>query len=137
MPITLSDLPNEVLFQILLYVHPSSTAALQQISRRFNNLVQPLLWKHHCRTQFRYWSQGHSIESKFSKSAAEVEWKNVFASRQVIDRITSNKIDSILASQVGRIKKSETIVELGYDAKDALLRHLRVGEAAEDVLARR
>ena len=57
--------------------------------------------------------------------------------RHVVDRTTSHELDSILTSQVGRIEKSETIVGLGYDAKDALLRHLNVGKDAEDILARR
>lgn len=137
MPAALTDLPNEVIFQILLYVPPSSAPALQQISRRFNDLSQPLLWRHHCRTQYRYWSQEHSIQQKFSDNAAKADWKKIFARRHLIDRTTGHKLDSILASQVGRIEKSESIVGLGYDAKDALLRHLTIEEGAKDVLARR
>lgn len=55
----------------------------------------------------------------------------------MVDRITSQELDSILAGQCGRIKRSEIIVKMGYDAKDTLLRNLSVGDDAEDVLARR
>lgn len=55
----------------------------------------------------------------------------------MVDKTTSHELNSILARQRGRIKRSEIIAELGYDAKDTLLRNLNVGEDAEDVLARR
>lgn len=55
----------------------------------------------------------------------------------MVDRTTSHELDNILAGQRGRIRGSETIAELGYDAKDTLLRNLIVGDDAEDVLARR
>lgn len=137
MPASLTDLPNEVVFQILLQVPPSSAPALQRLSRRFNDLAQQSLWKHHCRTQFRYWSQGNDIQGKLLRNEASADWKGIFKRRHRADRTTSRELDGILAGQCGRIKRSEIIVELGYDAKDTLLRSLSVGEDAGDVLARR
>ncbi len=55
----------------------------------------------------------------------------------MVDRNISHCLDSIIASQVGRIGKAEKIVAFGYDAKDTLLRHMSVPDEAEDVLARR
>ena len=66
-----------------------------------------------------------------------VDWKKIFADRHRVDGITSRTVDSIVAGQLDRSEKSERIVGLGYDAKDALLRNLRVGEDAADVLAQR
>ncbi len=137
MPATIADLPNEVIFQILRHVPPSSTPNFQRISRRYNEIVQPLLWKHHCRTQFRYWSEENGIKEKLSDNAAKVDWKCVFVRRHNIDRETSHALDNIISSQLGRIEQSERIVRLGYDTKDILLRHINVREDAEDVLARR
>lgn len=137
MPTGFLDLPNELIFEIFLHVSPSSAPALQQICRRLHDLVQPLLWRHHCRTQFRYWSKQHDIEAKFSDKAANIDWKKIFLERHTTDRNVRHDIDSILASQVGRIQKSERTVGYGYDAKDTLMRDLRVGDEAEDVLARR
>ena len=134
---TLDDLPNEVIQHILLYVPPASVPALQRVSRRFNDLTQPLLWRYHCRTQFRYWDEKHGIQDKFSGNIAKVDWKKAFSERHNIDRSISQAIDSILSRQTGRIEKFEQIVGFGYDAKDALLRHLNVGDEADDVLARR
>lgn len=136
MSVTLADLPNEVIFQILLYVPLDSTPTLLRVSRRFNEAVQPLLWKFHCRTQFRYWSEEHDIKHKLSKNALQVDWKSLFVKRHSVDRETSRTLDSIIGSQLGRINKSESIVRLGYDAKDTLLRNIHVGEDADDVLAR-
>lgn len=137
MPASLTDLPNEVIFQIFLHVPASSAPALQRVSRRFNDLAQSLLWKHHCRTQFRYWSQGEEIQKNLSSNDALTDWKNVFKRRHMVEKTASHELDSILGSQRGRIRSSESIAELGYDAKDMLLRNLSVGEDTKDVLARR
>lgn len=68
---------------------------------------------------------------------ANIDWKGIYLERHTIDRSATHQIDSVLSSQTGRIAKSANIVGLGYDAKDTLIRHLRVGDDAEDVLARR
>lgn len=133
----LLDLPNELIFQILLYVSPSSTPTLQLVCRKFNDLTQPLLWKYHCRTQFRYWNAEHCIQEKFSDNAAEINWKKVFSDRHTIDKTADYVLNSILSSQLGRIEKSERIVKFGYDTKDTLLRNIFVENDSEDVLARR
>ena len=137
MPASLTDLPNEVIFQILLRVPASSAPALQRISRRFNDLTQSLLWKHHCRTQFRYWSEGEEIQKKLLSNEASTDWKRVFKRRHMVEKTASHELDSILGSQRGRIRSSEIIARMGYDAKDMLLRNLSVGEDTKDVLARR
>lgn len=134
---SLASVPNEIIQQILLYIPPSSAPAIQQVSRRFNDLIQPILWRYHCRTQFRYWDRKHNIQEKFADEVAKVDWKKVFATRHSVDRATSHAIDAILSCQVGRVEKFQSIVRFGYDAKDTLLRHLNVGDDAEDVLARR
>ena len=137
MILTLDKLPNEIIFQILLCIPPSSVPALQQVSKRFNDVSQPLLWRYHCSALFSYWSPEHAIEEKFNGPVAKVDWKKVFAERRHIDRSICRELDSILGSQVGRIEKTSRIVEHGYDAKDTLLRHLSVADDADDVLARR
>jgi F-box protein 21 len=75
--------------------------------------------------------------AKFCGDIEGVDWKGIFAERHCIDRSISRAIDSILSSQMGRVDKVQTIIEYGYDAKDCLIRHLRVDEGAEDALARR
>lgn len=46
-------------------------------------------------------------------------------------------LGEILAQQSGRIRRFESIAAFGYDAKDVLVRHCRVGDEREDALARR
>ena len=133
----LTDLPNEIVFQILTYLPPTSIPTLQQVSQRFNELSQPLLWRYYCRSQFRYWNEHHNIHEKFVDDVTKVDWKKVFSERHSIDQATSTQLNSILSSQTCRIEKAEKIVRYGYDAKDSLVRHLRVDNDAEDVLARR
>jgi len=138
-PKVLTDLPNEVIYQILQCLSPSDVPSLELVSKGFRTLArQPVLWQHFCRSSFRYWDQRWDIDSRFKANAANVEdWKGIYSERHLIDRSTTHQIDSILSSQVGRIGKSAKIIGLGYDAKDTLIRHLGVGDDAEDVLARR
>ena len=137
MAISLNDLPNEIVYEILLYVSPVSLTKVQQVSRQFNELSQPILWRHHCSTQFKYWDPDHGMPEKLSGPVVQANWKRIFSTRLHVDRMINHIINSILETQVGRIDKTEEIVVHGYDAKDVLLRNLEVGKEADDVLARR
>ncbi|KAL9034881.1 MAG: hypothetical protein Q9180_005163 [Flavoplaca navasiana] len=133
----LADLPTEILYQILLSVPPASIPTLQQVCRKFNDLSQPLIWRHHCQKHFKYWRPEHDIQAKYAQAPAKVNWKRLFQIRHLGDRKISQRLENILSSQTGRIEQSENILEYGYNAKDTLLRHLNVRDDAEDVLARR
>lgn len=133
----LNDLPSEILFQILLCVPPPSVLAIQQVCRKFNDLAQPLLWRFHCRTQFKYWRPEHTIATKLAQSASGFDWKNLFRTRHLADLAISDELEEILSSQAGRIERSERILAYSYDAKDTLLRNFHVNDDCEDVLARR
>ena len=136
--LSLAGLPDEIFQQILYHVPPASIPALQQASKRFNDRTdEPLLWRHYCGTEFRYWSVEHGIRRKFGGYVADVDWKKLYEHRCAVDRTTRRIIDSILASQMGRIEKFQSIAELGYDAKDTLMQQYRIGDDAEDALARR
>ena len=131
------QLPNEVLYTIFLSVPPSTVPILQQVCRKFNGVSQPLLWRHHCRTLFRYWSPARCMQDKFDGDMNKVDWKTIFSERHVLGHQVSNRISDILSEQKGRLTKAEDIVCRDYDAKDALLQNLNVEQTAEDVLARR
>ncbi|KAL8738925.1 MAG: hypothetical protein Q9181_000377 [Wetmoreana brouardii] len=133
----LGDLPPEILFQILLFVPPASIPAFQQTCRKFNELSQPLLWRYHCRTQYKYWKPEHDIAAKYAQSAAKTDWKQLFRSRHLADVAITHELEGILSVQTGRLEKAEKVIDHGYNAKDTLRRHLNVSDDAEDVLARR
>ncbi|KAL4869631.1 hypothetical protein BDV12DRAFT_184966 [Aspergillus spectabilis] len=138
MVLSLSDLPEELLHNILLFCHPLGSASLERTSRRFRGVTnEPLLWRHYCQTHFKFWARGHGMPAKLSKAISTVDWKALYISRHVVDRTTSRFLDSILASQTGRIDKFRSVVNYGYDAKDTLLRNILVDPGAEDYLARR
>lgn len=134
---SLNFVPDELIRQILLHLPPASVAAVQRVSKRFNNLAGPSIWRYFCLTQYVYWAEEHEIREKFSDPIDQNEWKEIFVERNRIDHVVSNEIDSMLASQVSRAEKIQHIVEVGYDAKDILLRHLHANDEADDVLARR
>jgi F-box protein 21 len=136
---TLSELPDEVLQHILFYVSPSDLLSnVQPISKRFSRLAsEPLLWRHHCRVQFKYWDSKHRITQKFLGKVGDVGWKTLYMHRKKVEYETTDILDSIIEGQVNRIQKFKMIADHGYDAKDTLLKHCRTCETAEDVLARR
>lgn len=138
-PFTLINLPDEVLQHVLYFMTPLDTCwNVQRVCKHLQSLGnEPLLWKHHCRVDFNYWDSRHDIRNKMLAEVAEVDWKSLYAERMVVDKKTSTVLDSILAGQTNRIEQFDTIGALGYDTKDALLRHCRVDDSAEDVLARR
>ncbi|KAI2786763.1 hypothetical protein POX_g09156 [Penicillium oxalicum] len=137
MVMSLDSLPEEILHYILCYLPPRSTAALEQTSRRWKNVTTvPLLWRHYCGTQFKSWDKKHDIIGKLVAPPSDVDWKALYVSRSQIDRAVTRLLDSILASQTGRIEKFRAVIDFGYDAKDTLLRHSQV-ESGEDHLARR
>jgi len=136
---TISDLPDEVLDQVLHYLSPKQTILnFQRASKRFARLSEePLLWRYYCRTEFKYWDAKHRIKQKFDGDAGDVEWKKLYIHRKQIDIRTSELLDSILSQQIGRIEKAKDISEFGYDAKDTLLRNCQAEMHRDDVLARR
>ncbi|KAH0558805.1 hypothetical protein GP486_004559 [Trichoglossum hirsutum] len=135
---SLLDLPDEIVHAILIYIPPVDLPSVQQVSRRFNRLSnEPFLWRYHCKTQFKYWDPSHNIRQKFKQDVASVDWKRLCVHRLVVDRSATRLLNSILESQTGRIVRTQQIVDLGYDAKDTLLRHCHAGDETEDVLARR
>ncbi|KZF26066.1 hemimethylated DNA binding domain-containing protein [Xylona heveae TC161] len=132
------SLPDEVIQSIFWFVPAESLASIQSVCKRFRYLaIEPILWRHLCLTRFRYWDPTHLIKQKSACPVAQVDWRQLFVERALLDRKATKLLDSILASQKGRIDKFQAIVNLGYGAKDTLLQHLHVSESAEDVLARR
>ena len=137
MALNISDLPNEILQQIVFCLPARSLSSFQRACHRFDALVDPLIWRRLCRDTYRYWQPQHRIEQRFQAAADQTNWKLLFRERQLVDRHVNTMLNSILGSQIGRIEKFQEIVDHGYDAKDCLLQHCKVGEEAEDALARR
>lgn len=138
-PISLADLPDEILQQILSYLSPFELLVnVQRTSRRLARIGnEPLLWRYHCHVNFKYWDSKHNIAQKFAGKVEDVDWKKLFFYRQDVEFQTTRALDNILSKQIKRIEQFEQISQFGYDAKDTLLRHCGTSEATEDVLARR
>ncbi|WEW60367.1 hypothetical protein PRK78_005852 [Emydomyces testavorans] len=135
---SLNDLPDEIILSILTCGTPTSAVALAQASRKFHIIATtPLLWRLYCRNYFNYWDERHCIREKFVLPVSRVNWKEIYKTRHLIDVNVTENLESILASQTGRIEKFHKILNFGYDAKDTLLRHAAVGSEHEDYLARR
>ena len=137
-PTIFTNLPNEIIYQILRHLPPRDVPSLDLVSKNFREHArQPVLWREFCHDSYKFWDQRWDIRGKSAENIANVDWKGIYSQRYETDHHTTSQIDSILATQTGRIGKAETIISFGYDAKDTLLRHLQIGDDAEDVLARR
>lgn len=136
---TFNDLPDEIISQILNYLAPAETlTTIPRLSKRFHRIADTqLLWKHYCENNFRYWHSDHDIKEKLRSKASDVDWKNLFTLRLRRNRHIALLLDGIVASRVSRLQKTEQICQYGYDAKDFLLSQCKIGEDADDVLARR
>lgn len=130
-------IPDEILSSILRDCPPQTCAALEQTSSRFRNVTnEPLLWRYYCQSHYKFWDARHDMPHKLLCPVSSIDWKSLFVSKYKIDRLVSGLLGSILASQTGRIEKFRSVIDLGYDAKDTLLRHSLVA-SGDDHLARR
>ncbi|KAL2009271.1 hypothetical protein VTN00DRAFT_7465 [Thermoascus crustaceus] len=137
METSLARLPDEILHSILCYSPPRSAAALERTAGRFRSITnEPLLWRFYCQTHFKFWDKRHDFHNKLASPVSSVDWKKLYITRHLIDTATTEVLESILASQTGRIEKFHAIVSFGYDAKDTLIRHSLAGPEREDYLAR-
>ena len=133
----MSQIPHEVLHQIVLCLPPATVLAFQQACRKFNQVCGPLLWRQICIRQFRYWNMDRRFSARLALPVDDIDWKRVYSERHMTDAEVNRWINSILASQPSRIEKTRHIVEKGNEAKDTLLKSLHVEDEADDVLARR
>lgn len=135
---SLNDLADEIIQQILCFLPADSIRHVLQTSKRLSRIAnEPTLWRTYCRADFQYWDESHEIRRRFAASVSSTDWKELYLRRRETDRKTTRLLNKVLAGQTHRIATMQAITGLGYDAKDTLLRHLRVGDDAEDVLARR
>lgn len=135
---TLETLPTEIVQSILLYLPPEDTVNLNLTSQKLRTLTdEPLIWRHLCRTTFTHWNATHDIAARFAGPIEDVDWKALFRARRLVNRMVREELDSILSTQQNRIQKIQRIAQVGYDAKEELLRQRNCSDDAEDVLARR
>jgi F-box protein 21 len=137
-PIKLTGLPDEVIQNVLFRLDYTNALALEATCRRFRDVAnEPLLWKSFCRDGWKKWHPRQQFKAKLAGNEF-AGWKALFAERTRSSRETRALVAGILEQDVDRIPKVERIVELGWDAKDALLEGFRLAHLDErNVLAQR
>jgi F-box protein 21 len=136
--IRLIDLPDEVIQNVLFRLDYANALALEATCRRFRDVAnEPLLWKSFCRNGWKKWHPQHTFKAKLAGNDF-TGWKDLFAERTRTSRETRTLIENIVEQDLDRIPKIERIVELGWDAKDALVEGFRLAHLSErNVLAQR
>jgi len=136
--IRLTDLPEEVIQNVLFRLDYATALAVEATCRRFRDVAnEPLLWKSFCQDGWKKWHPRHQFKAKVAGSGF-TGWKALFAERTRSSRETRVLVEGIVGQDLDRIPKVERIVELGWDAKDALLDAFRNAHLNEsNVLAQR
>ncbi|KAL6877283.1 hypothetical protein HDV57DRAFT_522558 [Trichoderma longibrachiatum] len=135
---SLDQVPDEIIGHLLYYIPPYDLANFQLVSHRFYRLAnQALLWRHHCRSSFKFWHPRHRFHERTAALAQETNWKDLFIYRSARNRQVSRLLDDIIRTKVNRVRGFEIIGQIGYDAKDFLLEQCQTSPYAEDGLARR
>jgi F-box protein 21 len=138
MGLTLENLPDEIIQHVFSYLPIKPVVCLLQTSKHLRRIAgEQALWRHYCLRDFQHWDEKHHIREKSAIRLSSKDWQRIYTQRVNTDRRTTALLDHIVAKQLYRIGKFQVIPLQGYDAKDTILRHLRVGDDAEDVLARR
>lgn len=133
----LTYLPDEILRSVCFFVGWRDALHLQSTCRHLANVAsENLLWKYHCQATFEYWTSLHCIASKIV-DASFSGWKELFRKRWEANVKTSHLLDGIISCQKARISKLNAIVDIGDDAKDALLESRFSPNEENDYLARR
>lgn len=133
-----AGLPEEIIENVFFYLSPDDLLVAQWTCKAFRDITNgPLLWRHHCRSQYKNWDRKHRFWDRLKLPAAETNWKQLFLQRRTVDKIVSDGMNQMLSTQRQRIPKIDKIAVQGEDARDALLRQRNVADDAEDVLARR
>ncbi|KAF1988175.1 F-box domain protein [Aulographum hederae CBS 113979] len=137
-PISISNLPNEIIQHILSFLSPECLRALQLTSRAYKaHSNEPLLWRGHCKGTYKYWHPQHCFSRRLQSPAGQTDWKELFYLRKRRDRQVRDAMDRMVDSMRSRTVQIEVIAQFMNDAKDELLRHCHTDDSAEDVLARR
>jgi F-box protein 21 len=136
---SLDQIPDEIVHHLLYYVSPEDNLAnVQLLSHRLRHIAsEPLLWRYYCQHGFKFWSPEHNLPGKLKERASDVDWKRLFLLRKRQNEEISRLFDDVLATKVNRVRRTEQIAQLGYDAKDFLLEQCQADDSVEDVLARR
>jgi F-box protein 21 len=146
-PRSFSDLPAEIVQSILFFLPPECLCEVRASSKQLQSIADsPLLWRYHCRTQYRFWDPIHSIGRKLASPASATDWKGLFVTRRRIDAEVHEMVNEVVRTPQNRIHTIEDIsvqhygsavVAHSYDVKDALLSHYNVSADEDDHLARR
>lgn len=118
----LTELPDEILANIVQCLDVSTIVALNRTAKRFVDLAnEPLIWREFCRSEFRYWDDRKKFRALLADPLSS-EWRDLFASRVKTSKFTTTILKEIVVDTVGRSDKIQAIVEQGYKVKDTLLR---------------
>ena len=135
--ITVNDLPNEVIYQVLFNLSPPDVMSFVLSSRRFQTFLTPPLWRYFCQVKYKFWRDSWDLQKIYETPMDLVDWKCIYKDRQLADRQTESSLEQILQTQSNRLRHYEAILTHGFDIKDILLRQIDAMDDAQDILARR
>ncbi|TKA27896.1 hypothetical protein B0A50_03961 [Salinomyces thailandicus] len=133
------SLPDELLEAIIFHLPPIDTLAFAATCRRSGKIAhEPLVWRRHCISEYRYWQPRHENKEKLRLPPTQTKWRQLFNERKRTDTEAMTIFEELLETQQARYERMEKIAAMGYDVKDLMLSIVdETPDEAEDVLARR
>lgn len=137
--LSLQLLPDEIITRILHSVEPDDILDnVEQSCGRFKRLsLDPLLWKHHCLSSFKYFSQEHRIQQSVQRPVMGVDWRGLYKLRRKRNALALRLLDKLANSYETDYTELNRIIAFDYDVKDLLIQQSQVPHKAGDGLSRR
>ena len=136
-PASILSLPDEVIQAILSHVPPQQALRVQSVCSRFVNVAaEPLLWRGYCEDSFRWWAKGHGLKERLQEPSS-TDWRRLYADRHRASRSTRRALSEMLDSETGRLDQLQQVLEIGYDAKGALIDAFYSAKQSDKYLAQR
>lgn len=134
---TLSSLPDELISAILQCLDARSVTRFAQTSKRFTDIAtEAVLWQKLCLQDWRFWDAQHDFHTK-QRDRTYPEWRALYTTHDEAHKRTIHELQSIIADPLGRLNRAQTILNHGYDAKDALVDLVHNAHRSESPLAQR
>lgn len=114
-------LPEEVLTTIFQYLNSIDLISISRTTKHFTPVADSnLLWRNLTLRDFRLWDSRHDIISR--KADLNFHgWKQLYAIRHHENIDTRRKLTAMVDDPIGRLRRSDSILDYGYDVKDVLL----------------
>ena len=135
--LSLDQLPDEVIQQILSYLSQLDLVSLSQLNRHLNAVAgEPQLWKHLIFQDFGFCNSSGEA-AKRRHDPAFHGWRELYIARHASHAETRKAVSSIIDHPLHRLVAMGKVVNHGYEVKSELLQLFHSTPSPTSILAQR